>query len=71
MRSTNSLDYSIPFLPFGKHWEEEPPHKLAEILAAASASSAVWVLADLDTQVTRKDPGAIFGKRWEPRTIPW
>jgi prepilin-type processing-associated H-X9-DG protein len=64
LRSTNSQDYSIPFLPFGKHWEEEQPHKLAEVQASASTISTVWVLADLDTQVTKNDPTLIFGRKY-------
>jgi len=64
MRTTSNLDYAIPFLPFGKHWEDEPPHKLSEVQASASAISAVWIIADLDAEVTRKDPAAVFGRKY-------
>jgi prepilin-type N-terminal cleavage/methylation domain-containing protein/prepilin-type processing-associated H-X9-DG protein len=65
MRRGSNLDYSIPFLPFGRHWEEEPPHKLSEVQAAASSISAVWIVADLDAQVTTTDPEAIFGRKYK------
>jgi prepilin-type N-terminal cleavage/methylation domain-containing protein/prepilin-type processing-associated H-X9-DG protein len=44
LRNTNTTDYQIAFLPFGKQSAGEPPHKITEILTPSS----VWALGDFD-----------------------
>ncbi len=51
LRETNSVEYKIGFLPFGKS-SGEPSHKLSEIVAASAVSSA-WAIADFDWQAVQ------------------
>ncbi len=66
LRDTNNSDYSIPYLPFGKHSASPPEssHKYSDVLASANSISTVWVLADLDGDVST-DPKTSFGSKFD------
>ena len=62
LRSTNNDDYTIPWLPFGKHSAGDGSHKYTEVLAAASSVSAVWAIADVDGDVSLTPDTSFTGK---------
>jgi prepilin-type processing-associated H-X9-DG protein len=51
-RYLTNQDFSIEFLPFGKNTAGMPPHKLSEV----RNPSAVWALADIDSEVSSDPP---------------
>jgi prepilin-type N-terminal cleavage/methylation domain-containing protein len=53
LRNTNTSQYQISFLPFGKQSTSEPSHKLAEIFSP----SMVWAVADFDWQAVGNPSG--------------
>ena len=59
LRSTNNVEYSIPARPFGKNTESQPPMKYSAVLTAASSISTVWVIADVDANVSTDPAGML------------
>jgi prepilin-type N-terminal cleavage/methylation domain-containing protein/prepilin-type processing-associated H-X9-DG protein len=54
LRNTNTADYQIDFLPFGKQSTREPAHRSSQI----PNPSAVWVIADFDQRAV-SNPGGL------------
>jgi prepilin-type N-terminal cleavage/methylation domain-containing protein len=53
LRNTNTSQYQISFLPFGKQSTSEPSHRISEI----PTPSLVWAVADFDWQAVGNPAG--------------
>ena len=65
LRHTNTVNYQIAFLPFGKESRNQPSHKITEI----NDPSDVWAVGDFDwwavqpaTSTTPPDLGSLNGR---------
>ncbi len=64
LREETNADYVVPWFPFGKHSASppEPPHKYSELLSSAQSISTVWVMADVDWDVSLTPATTFAGK---------
>jgi prepilin-type N-terminal cleavage/methylation domain-containing protein/prepilin-type processing-associated H-X9-DG protein len=62
IRSLTNDDYSIEFMPFGKHSDNIPPHKYSQVVVSAQTISSVWAIADVDGDVSLTPQTTFSGK---------